>query len=109
MGLEDLLKMFLGHHGKNHSKHHGHHGHSGHHNDCSEPYYREPEPMQRMKETGQTLQCSYCLAENKITTNFCSNCGKRLKVQCPSCKTKIDERIKYCPKCGLKLDNDKSE
>ena len=83
MGLDDLLKIFLGHHGKHYSKHHG-----GHHSDCYEPYYQEPGPMQR-KEAEETLQCSYCSAQNKVTSNFCSNCGKRLKSQCPSCKTKI--------------------
>ncbi|MDA8210314.1 MAG: zinc ribbon domain-containing protein [Clostridia bacterium] len=107
MGLDDLLKIFLGHHGKQYSKHHGGH-HRGHHSDCYEPYYREPGPMQR-KEPEETLQCSYCSAQNKLTSNFCFNCGKRLKSQCPSCNSKIEATAKYCPECGLKFENRKFE
>jgi len=47
--------------------------------------------------------CIYCGAPLDIDSQFCANCGKRIKI-CPNCGsvTKVDSV--FCAKCGTRLD-----
>lgn len=47
--------------------------------------------------------CRECGAENEPDSNFCSECGAKLKIICPSCGEELNADSKFCDKCGYKL------
>ncbi len=51
-------------------------------------------------------KCSFCRAESRSDSKFCSNCGKEFEIKekvekaCIKCKNKIDIEDLYCKYCG---------
>lgn len=52
-------------------------------------------------------KCSFCGAELKINSKFCSSCGKEFEIkeisvkkECIKCRNKIDIEDLYCKYCG---------
>ena len=56
--------------------------------------------------------CPDCNKNNKITANFCIECGRDIKdcnmKTCPKCSTICGKHLIYCPTCSynLKKSND---
>ncbi len=49
--------------------------------------------------------CPNCGTLNEIDTNFCKNCGKKLKQNnCPKCGYKLDNDAKFCSNCGERIN-----
>ena len=48
-------------------------------------------------------KCGY---ENHDTAKFCSACGAKLGVFCPSCHTKLASNAKFCSNCGNRMQPD---
>lgn len=50
-------------------------------------------------------RCNKCneIVESKFT--FCTNCGEKLQLVCPSCKKEIHLSIKYCGWCGKLVEH----
>ncbi len=46
-----------------------------------------------------------CECGNVNISKFCSECGKpkKVKKQCPNCKTINESEAKFCQECGAKL------
>ena len=47
--------------------------------------------------------CIYCGAPLDGDSQFCANCGKRIKM-CPRCGAVLKDDSLFCAKCGMKLD-----
>ncbi len=47
--------------------------------------------------------CIYCGAPLDIDSQFCTNCGKKIKL-CPRCGSVLKGDSLFCAKCGTKLD-----
>ncbi len=51
----------------------------------------------------EKIKCPECGTENANDSNFCQECGAKLKKVCPSCGEVLDNESKFCDKCGYKL------
>ncbi|MEQ8199669.1 MAG: zinc ribbon domain-containing protein [Clostridiaceae bacterium] len=54
----------------------------------------------------KTTSCNRCGETNAQGVKFCSSCGEKIavsKIECFSCKTFIDENMKFCPVCGCSM------
>lgn len=47
--------------------------------------------------------CIYCGAPLDIDSQFCANCGKKIKL-CPRCGSVLNGDSLFCAKCGTRLD-----
>jgi len=45
-------------------------------------------------------QCRHMVSTNHV---YCSQCGKKIRIDCPKCKRIIEPDQKFCPFCGHKL------
>lgn len=52
--------------------------------------------------------CPIC-GESTPKGKFCINCGSKLTITCPNCKSEIEIGSKFCPECGHKFTGDKNE
>ena len=57
-------------------------------------------------------KCSFCGAESRSDSKFCSNCGKEFELKervakvCIKCKSRIDIEDLYCKYCGERQSKD---
>jgi len=49
------------------------------------------------------MRCAECGVENRPGARFCEECGKRLDVLCPSCRTAVPADKNFCGHCGHPL------
>ena len=47
--------------------------------------------------------CIYCGAPLDNDSQFCANCGKKIKI-CPRCGTVLKDDSSFCARCGTRLD-----
>jgi class 3 adenylate cyclase/tetratricopeptide (TPR) repeat protein len=50
-----------------------------------------------------SMKCPKCLADNKESAKFCSECGQKLGGHCPRCGHSSAPSAKFCEECGNKL------
>ncbi len=46
------------------------------------------------------ITCINCSTNNNEKHNYCSSCGKELKIKCKECHKNIDPSFEYCGYCG---------
>ena len=63
-------------------------------------------PQGRQTASEGEIVCGTCGTAAQIGQNFCSQCGKPLKVRriCPACGTEVVGKGHYCGECGRKMD-----
>jgi len=49
----------------------------------------------------ECLNCKTVM--NSVSARYCERCGKPLKLDCPSCKSRVDAIYDFCPMCGNRL------
>ena len=49
------------------------------------------------------MKCPKYGSDNREAIKFCEECGARLELECPDCKTKIPLGKKFCGECGCNL------
>lgn len=64
------------------------------------------EVTSNLQKIDRLPQCIYCHTIDETGTSVaCRNCGKRLRIQCPSCGTDNPIEDKSCSKCGFPTGN----
>lgn len=48
-------------------------------------------------------KCPVCGSENENDSNFCSECGTKLRITCPACGEELRADSRFCDKCGYRL------
>lgn len=51
----------------------------------------------------ESRKCPVCGAENENDSNFCSECGAKLRIICPACGEELRTDSRFCDKCGYRL------
>ncbi|HEY9854344.1 MAG TPA: adenylate/guanylate cyclase domain-containing protein, partial [Stenomitos sp.] len=54
-------------------------------------------------EGHHVLNCAHCLATLPTNAKFCTQCGTRAGIACPSCQTLCTPTSKFCTQCGTRV------
>jgi class 3 adenylate cyclase/predicted ATPase len=49
------------------------------------------------------MRCAKCDKDNPADASFCEECGAKLELLCPACKSSVGPGARFCKKCGTAL------
>ena len=49
------------------------------------------------------MRCAKCDKDNPVDASFCEECGAKLELLCPACKSPVSPGARFCKKCGTAL------
>ena len=56
-----------------------------------------------VKRGRKTVTCPDCGSEQRVDSDYCTECGTSLSVTCPQCGQRNAPDNRYCPDCGTKM------